>query len=85
MKIWKNIQRSRFKPAWNEMLQIIQMYFICEGRHDRIFIYHFKFLTHLDGQVKMNMPYFLLKSLIKMLAKVRKNQKHHFTISFIEV
>lgn len=51
------------------------MYFNCEGRYDRISMYHFKFLSRLSIQITMNMPYFLLRSLIKMSSKVRVRPK----------
>ena len=51
------------------------MYFTCEGRYHRISMFHLKFLAHLVGKIKMNMPYFLLRSLIKMSSKVRARPK----------
>jgi hypothetical protein len=69
------IQRSWLNPSWNENMKVIQIFFTCKGRYNGICMYHFKFLAHLEGQVRMSMPYFLLKNLTKMLSKVQAKKK----------
>lgn len=67
------VKRVWLNPLWNDTLKIVQMYFTCEGRYDRIFV--FKFLSRLAGKLQMNFPFFLLKSLNKMSSNVRDKPK----------
>lgn len=41
-----------------------------EGHHNRVKLYHFHFLAHLTGQIRINASYFLLESLNYMVARV---------------
>jgi hypothetical protein len=50
---------------------VVQKYITCEGRFSTIHLYHMRFLLHLNGDNKMNLPYFLLKSLVKMSNKIQ--------------
>ena len=36
-----------------------------------VFLYHMRFLFHIAGMETLNLPFFLLKSLTNMLAKIR--------------
>ena len=47
-----------------------------EGRYAFVFKYHFRFLQHLSDESKMNLPFFFLKSLQKMLYRVKEHQNH---------
>ena len=59
----KGVYLENFKPKWIEAIGIIQSYNICDGRFASVFKYHVRFLQHLKHQSKMNLRFFLLKSL----------------------
>ena len=59
----KGVPIQKFKPEWIEPIKILQSYITCEGRFAFVFKYHFRFLQHLSHESKMNLPFFLLKSL----------------------
>ena len=74
---WKNgIHISKLKPMWKTPLEIIHNYITCEGRYDRVLRCHLRFLMHLSGDQKLNLPYYLLKSLQKMIARIHNHQEH---------
>ena len=74
---WKNgIDISKFKPMWETPLEMIHNYITCEGRYDRVLICHLHFLMHLSGDQKLNLNYYLLKSLQKMVARIYNHQEH---------
>ena len=63
---WKNdIHISKLKPMWKTSLEMIQNYITCEGCYDRVLRCHLCFLMLLSGDQKLNLPYYLLKSLQK--------------------
>ena len=51
----------------------VHEYVTCEGRYQHLYRFHMRFLLHLTGQNKMNLPYFLIKDLIKISSKIQKN------------
>jgi hypothetical protein len=70
---WKNgTQRSWLVHPWDELVYIIQNFVTCETRYSIIYLYHIKLLQHLRGDCMINLPHFLLKSLIKMSKKAQK-------------
>ena len=74
---WKNgIHISKIKPMWKTPLEMIQNYITCEGRYDRVLRHHLCFLIHFSGDQKLNWPYYLLKSLHKMIARIHNHQEH---------
>ena len=52
------------------LLKVIQRYFTCEGRFSRAYHHHIKLLTHFIGKEAMRLPYYLFKSLCKMVDRV---------------
>ena len=72
----KGVPIQKFKPEWIEPIKILQSYITCEGRFAFVFKYHFRFLQHLSHDSKMNLPFFLLKSLQKMSRRVKEHQDH---------
>ena len=71
---WKNgIHISKIKPMWKTPLEMIQNYITCEGRYDRVLRCHLCFLMLLSGDQKLNLPYYLLKSLQKMIARIHNH------------
>ena len=78
---WKNgVHVSKMKPGWKIPLEMIQNYITCDGRYDRILKCHLKLLMHINGNTQVNLPFYLLKSLQKMIAKVQ-GHPHHTTRS----
>jgi hypothetical protein len=64
------------------MLKIIQIYFSCEGRFNTLYHYHIRLLLHFTGKVKMNIPYYLLRSIGKMADRVQVKSKDVDSILF---
>ena len=74
---WKNgIHVSKIKPNWKIPLEMVQNYITCEGRYDRILKCHLRLLMHLNGSLKLNLPFYLLKSLQKMVTCVQTHPEH---------
>jgi hypothetical protein len=58
--IWKkDIPVSFLEEKWQQLLKAIMVYITCEGRYNRVMIYHFKLINHLTGRNPLNLPYFL--------------------------
>jgi len=72
----KGIPIQSFRKEWIEPLRILQSYVTCEGRYSFVFKYHFRFLQHLVGVSRMNLPFFFLKSLQKMASKIKEQDDH---------
>jgi len=51
---------------------LLKEYITCEGHYSHIYRFHVRFLLDMVEHSKMNLPYFLLKSLGKMSSKVKK-------------
>ena len=74
---WKNgVHINRMKPKWRVPLEVIQNYITCDGRYDRVLKCHLKLLLHIHGVIHLNLPFYLLKSLQKMMLKVQKCPSH---------
>jgi hypothetical protein len=69
--IWKkDIHVSFLEEKWKQLLIAIMVYVTCEGRYNRVMIYHFKLINHLTGRNPLNLPYFLHRSLSNMAHQV---------------
>ena len=74
---WKNgVHANRVKPAWRVPLEVVQSYITCDGRYDRVLKCHLKLLLHIHGVIKINLPFYLFKSLQNMVLKVQKHPSH---------
>jgi len=78
------------KDDWKMMMIAVREYITCEGRYVHIYRLHMRFLLHLTGQQTMNLPYFLIKDLIKVSKKIQSNPlnmenslSHHSLITMI--
>ena len=60
---------------FDRILKIIQRYFTCEGRFNTLYQYHIRLLLHFAGKVKMNIPYYLLRSIGKMSDRIQSKYK----------
>jgi hypothetical protein len=70
--IWKkDIPVSFLEENWQQLLKAIMVYITCEGRYNRVMMYHFKLINHLTGRNPLNLPYFLHRSLSKMAHQVK--------------
>jgi len=68
----KGIETRCLKKEYLPWLNAIKLYITCDGRYDHMFRYQVWFLMHLAGDIKINLPYFLLQSLTKMSKKIQK-------------
>jgi hypothetical protein len=65
---------------------VVQCYFTCEGRFDRVYLYHIRLLMHFTGKNPLNLPFYLYKSLGKMADMVQarvdqlKSSLFHFSL-----
>ena len=74
---WKNgIHVSKIKPNWKIPLEMVQNYITCEGHYDKILKCHLRLLMHLFGSLKLNLPFYLLKILQKMVTWVQTHTEH---------
>jgi hypothetical protein len=71
----KSMPRSQLIEQFDRLLKIIQRYFTCEGRFNTLYQYHIRFLLHFIGKVEMNVPYYLLRSIGKMLDRIQAKSK----------
>jgi hypothetical protein len=69
----RGISRKWLKDQWREVLKIIQRYLTCDGRYSIINKFHMRFLLHITGDNKLNLPFFLHRSLLKMSEKFQKH------------
>jgi hypothetical protein len=71
---------------FEKLLKIIPKYFTCEGRFDKVHQYHIRLLMHFIGRSHLNLPFFLCRSLAKMVDGVQakadqpKNNLFHFSL-----
>ena len=57
----KGIHLNNVKTEWRDALNIIQHHITHDGRFATVFKYHLRFLLHLNGESKINLPYYLFK------------------------
>ena len=70
--VWKkSIPSTWLEEKWQQLLKAILVYITCEGRYNRVMIYHFKLMNHVIGRILLNLPFYLHKSLTKMAHQVK--------------
>ena len=70
--VWKkSIPTSWLEENWQHLLQAILVYITCEGKYNRVMIYHFNLMNHFTGRNLLNLPFCLYKSLDKMAHQVK--------------
>ena len=72
----KGIHLNRVKAEWRDILRVFQRYITCEGHFSTIFRYHLRFMLHINRESKLNLPYYMLKSVEKMIVRVRNHPKN---------
>jgi hypothetical protein len=78
----KSMPRSQLIEQFDRLLKIIQRYFTCEGRFNTLYQYHIRLLLHFTSKVGMNIPYYLLRSIGKMLDMIHAKSKDVDSILF---
>jgi hypothetical protein len=85
-KFGATILREYILEPYEALLRVIQKYFTCEGRFDRLYQYHISLLMHFTGKSPLNVPFYLYRSLQKMVDKVQsrvdqlKSNMFHFSL-----
>jgi hypothetical protein len=80
------IPRECILEHYENLLRVIQRYFTCEGRFDRVYQYHIRILMHFTGKNPLNLPFYLYRSLGKMSDRVQakddqvKTSLFHFSL-----
>lgn len=54
---------------------MLQQYFTCEGRYSLVYLIHVQLVLNLASDAPINLPYFLWKSLSKMVNSIQKDPK----------
>jgi hypothetical protein len=69
------VPRNHLVEAFDKMLKVIQRYFTCEGRFNMIYQYHIRLFLHFTGKDLMNIPFYLFRSMGKMVDRVQAKSK----------
>jgi hypothetical protein len=67
--------RNQLIEQFDRILKIIQRYFTCEGRFNTLCHSHIRLLLHFTSNIEMNVPYYLLRSIGKILDRVQDKSK----------
>ena len=77
--VWKkSIPSTWLEEKWQQLLKAILVYITCEGRYNKVMIYHFNLMNHFTGRSLLNLRFYLHKSLTKMVHQVKS---HHSKIT----
>jgi hypothetical protein len=85
-KFGATIPREYVLENYEKILRVIQRYFICEGTFDMVYQYHIRLIIHFKGNILLNLPLYLYRSLGKMSDKVQamddqlKSSLFHFSL-----
>jgi hypothetical protein len=71
----KGVPRNHMIDHYDKLLRVIQRYFTCEGRFNMVYQYHIRLLMHFTGKKALNLPFYLYRSLGKMVDKVQAKSK----------
>ena len=69
------VARKYFKKEWRPVLDLIHRYLTYEGRLSSAYVYHLRMMSAFIGFL-LNLPYYLLQSLFKMSAAIKRGPKH---------
>jgi hypothetical protein len=67
----QGIPQKWLKEEWKSVLEAIRRYITCEGRFSVVHCYHIILLMHLNGDIPLCFPFYLLKRLTKMSKRVQ--------------
>ena len=82
MDLTNVVPRSCIKDNYSKFLLIIQKYLTYEVRYHKVYSYHFKFLLHFTGNISLELPFYLHRSLSKMADKVQAKSEGSETSLF---
>jgi hypothetical protein len=68
--------------VFDKILKVIQRYFTCEGRFNMVYHYHIRMILHFPGKEVMNHPFYLFRSIGKMVDRVQDKSKQVDTSVF---
>jgi flagellar biosynthesis protein FlhB len=71
----KGVPRSHLVEGFDKMLKVILRYFTCEGIFNMIYQYHIRLLLHFIGKDLINIPFYLFRSMGKMVDRVQAKSK----------
>jgi hypothetical protein len=66
------VPREFILEHYGKLLRVVQRYFTCEGRFNRVYQYHIRLLMHFTGKNPLNLPFYLYRSLGKMSDRVQE-------------
>ena len=89
--LWKkSIPSTWLEERWQQLLKVILAYITCEGKYNRVMIYHFKLMNHFTRRIPLNLPFYLHNILTKMShqakvqpTKIARRLSHHGLIQLI--
>jgi hypothetical protein len=70
-KFGVTIPREYLLEPYEKLLRVIQRYFTCVGRFERVYQYHVRLLMHFTRKSPLHLPFYLYRSLGKMAGKVQ--------------
>jgi hypothetical protein len=71
----KGVPRSHLVEGFDNILRVIQRYFTSEGRFNMIYQYHIRILLQFTGKDRMNLPFYMFRSIGKMVDRVQAKSK----------
>lgn len=71
----KGIPKEWFNEPWAELVLIIQKFLTCDRGYSIAHLYHVRLLQHIKGEDRINLPYFLYRSLLKMIETVKHEHR----------
>jgi hypothetical protein len=69
----RGLPAKMLKPRWYDLLMILKQFITCEGRYGFVFLFHLRLLMVFMG-FELNMPYYLHRSIFKMVKRYKRNQ-----------
>lgn len=68
----KGIPREWFNEPWGELVLVIQKFLTCDRGYSIAHLYHVRLLQHIKGEDRIDLPYFLYRSLLRMIETVKQ-------------
>ena len=81
-KFGATIPREFLLKSHSDLLRVIQKFFTCEGKFDKVRQYHIRILMHFTRKKPLNIPFYLFRSLGKMANKVHLRKQQGDAILF---
>jgi hypothetical protein len=76
------VPRKHMLEPFDKLLRVIQRYFTCEGRFNKVYKYHIRLLLHFTCKKPIKLPYYLCRILGNMENKVHTKTKQIEVILF---